>query len=463
MTHRRIENAQTLASLLKIDTEEAVQLLDISFAITVELSDPKGQQLALILQDLLERTITSAQINATGTEPSLEIVIGTATPRFSISVRVNVSTREITIGTRTNPESIAPDSHSIVVLLAGAYAAGMALHHVLGDRLPIGGPSIEEGLTISLREIFGQDENWINAKFNLADTYLAGAGAIGNGFLYALQHFSVSGLLTIVDPDSVSDGNLNRCVFFSQDDVGKSKSKRLEELAQPHFPNLTLTHEISTLQALGKKHDSSNWLKRLIVGVDSRRTRRILQSEIPGEVFDASTTGVVEGVFHHHKQPTEAACLACIYHEAHDELARERHMAETLGVTLEHITEHYVSADAAFLIHKKYPHVPLKEIKGQAYDSLFKALCSQQTLLSADNRQVLAPFAFVSVLTGAYLAIEVARRIVLGRDSFTFNYWRFSPWAAPVHELKSIRLRNPECEFCSNKTLVNTAIDLWAR
>src|SRR5262249_55241787 len=162
------------------------------------------------------------------------------------------------------------------------------------------------------------------------------AGAVGSAFLFALQHFPIFGSLAIVDPDDVSDGNLNRCVFFTETDIGKPKAVRLAQGAQPNFPKLKLVPEVTTSQALGKeKH--VDWLKRLSVGVDSRRTRRKLQGEIPGEVFDASTTGVIEGVLHHHRQPTDTACLACIYHETTDELARERHIAEALGVDLEDV------------------------------------------------------------------------------------------------------------------------------
>jgi hypothetical protein len=390
-------------------------------------------------------------------------VIGAATPRFSSKIHLNITSTEIQIGGDFTPTPIWHEVPDIILLLAAAYAAGMALKTALGNRLPVGGPSADEGLRISLNSVLGSNRAWMHTQIELSNTYLAGAGAIGNGFLFALQHFPVSGSVVIVDPDDVSDGNLNRCVFFTKKDIDKSKAIRLAEIAAPNFPKLKLVPEITTLQALGKQKDDATWLKRLIVGVDSRRTRRKLQGEIPREVFDASTTGVIEGVLHHHVQPTETACLACIYHESVDELARERHIAEALGVDLEDVKQHHVSAEAARRIHARYSHIPVERIQGQAYDSLFKALCSEQKLLGPDNRQVLAPFAFVSVLAGAYLAIEFVRRLALGPKAHTFNYWRFSPWAPPVPELKQLRSRNSKCEFCREKVLLKTARDLWGK
>jgi molybdopterin/thiamine biosynthesis adenylyltransferase len=463
MTDRRSENARTLASLLKLDAAEAAQLLEITIAITCLESDEQGWGLATTLRHLLERTVAGADVNASTSAPALEIVIGAATPRFPAKLQLNVTSTEIQIGTGCKQTPVWQDSPGIVLLVAAAYAAGMALKTALGNRLPVGGPSAEQGLRISLNDVLGVDRAWMEVPIELSDTYLAGAGAVGNGFLFALQYFPISGSLVIVDPDDVSDGNLNRCVFFKEADVGRSKALRLTDIAQPNFPKLKLIPEVTTLQALGKQKSDADWLKRLIVGVDSRRTRRKLQGEIPGEVFDASTTGVIEGVLHHHEQPTETACLACIYHETVDELARERHIAEVLGVDLEDVKQHHVSWDAAQRIHARYSDIPIDRIQGQAYDSLFKALCSEQKLLGPDNRQVLAPFAFVSVLTGAYLAIEFVRRLALGREAHAFNYWRFSPWAPPVPELKQVRSRNSNCEFCKEKVLLKTARDLWVK
>lgn len=52
------------------------------------------------------------------------------------------------------------------------------------------------------------------------------------------------------------------------------------------------------LQDVPAKQGGGAWLKRLIVGVDSPRARRNLQTEVPGEVYDASTTGISEVVVH---------------------------------------------------------------------------------------------------------------------------------------------------------------------
>jgi hypothetical protein len=121
-----------------------------------------------------------------------------------------------------------------------------------------------------------------------------------------------------------------------------------------------------------------------------------------------------------------------------------------------------VTSQAARLISKKYPNISEQELEGQAYDSLFKALCGETKLKISENRQVLAPFAFVSALAGIVLAVEVARRLIVGDPVPAYNYFRYSPWAPPVSDLKQMWKRNNSCDFCSQAALVKIAERMWA-
>jgi hypothetical protein len=100
--------------------------------------------------------------------------------------------------------------------------------------------------------------------------------------------------------------------------------------------------------------------------------------------------------------------------------ARARSIALALGVTAEEIRRRILEPAAARLIIARYPDRGLTEesLVGEAYDSLFKSLCAQAALRSADQQQVFAPFAFVSALAGALLAIETVRRAGGGTVSY---------------------------------------------
>jgi len=461
MSEARTENARTLASLLKLSVEEAAELLDVAIIVTSDPADVAGQVLADFAATLIGRTVSSVVRNEADASAVAELVVGEARATRTNAIRLQVTANEIVIGGEAVTSKIAESTPGVVLLVAACYATGVILRSALGGRLLVSAPALENGLLIPISAVIGNDRSWLDQEVTLSDAYLAGAGAVGNGFVYALTTLRVRGVLVLLDSDTVSDGNLNRCVWFAESDIDYPKATRLAQRAAARLTALTLVPEISTLQDFGKRQPNDRWLKTLIVAVDSRRTRRMLQHEIPQEVFDASTTGIAEIVLHHHRQHTEHACMACIYSETADELSREKHMADTLGITLDEVQDHFVTASTAAKIHEKYPHVAASAIEGQAYDSLFKALCSQGTLVGGDHQQVLAPFGFVSVLAGTFLAIEVCRRAAHTEQATDWNYWRLSPWSPAVVELRQIRSKLATCEFCANASMQKAVRMLW--
>jgi len=199
----------------------------------------------------------------------------------------------------------------------------------------------------------------------------------------------------------------------------------------------------------------------LITTVDSRRVRRSLQREIPWQVFDASTTGIEELVLHFNQQPSQLACLSCVYRMEIEEMRHEEHVAEALGVSVSDVRSGFISKDAAALICATFPDLLPEVVIGKAYDTIFKARCAQGMLKNAADRQVLAPFCFVSMLAGAYLALEVVRRVNTGRTAQPFNYWRLSPWHGPVLGLRALRPSRSDCEYCGEPVMRDVAASIW--
>ena len=156
-------------------------------------------------------------------------------------------------------------------------------------------------------------------------------------------------------------------------------------------------------------------IEKLVIGVDSRRVRRSLQSALPGTVFDASTTDVTEVVLHFNRQPTESACLSCVYPENERERKHEENVAEALGLTIEEVRAGYISSPVAAKICTKYTDLRPDDLVGRAFDTVYKELCGVGKLKTVGGHQVLAPFSFVSVLAGAYLAVEFVHPLAAPR------------------------------------------------
>ncbi len=345
--------------------------------------------------------------------------------------------------------------HELVLFIGACYAAAVATKLVIPAI-----PSPARPIRVSADQLLGPDAFLLDRPVEIGEVHLAGAGAVGNAFLYALSMVDVRGILHVSDPDVVSDGNLNRCLFFRIEHVARKKAEVLVAEAQTRFNRLQLLPHDVRLEALPKRKDGRNF-DRVVVGVDSRRARRGLQHEFPREVYDASTTGIEEVVLHFNQLPTPLACLACVYHQEETENVRERHIADTLGVTVDDVRQNWILPEAADRICARYPSIHRARVEGEAYDSLFKALCGQAELKTAKAETVLAPFAFVSALAGGLLALEFVRRVSRSDPVSPFNYWRASPWAPPVPRMRQMLARREGCEFCENTVFKRISHELW--
>jgi hypothetical protein len=452
------ENARTLASALGIAEDAAMDLLAASVAITHRATDNAGRRFAEHVRRMIGRTVARVILEGdTSEKVAVELVIGDAEPRFeSPRLYASMNGHDVVIGGTPGGQN-SPLMHPVGILLGASYAVGAMLKKTFNDLLPF---PPTNSLNINLIELLGDDLRFLSETVDIDESFLVGAGAVGNGFAYALREFKARGVLHVVDDDFVSGGNLQRCIYFDESQEGLNKCDCLCAAIADDMPNVKAIPHKARLQDI-KEKKAGPWLKRLIVAVDSPRARRSIQTEIPREVYDVSTTGISEIVFHFHSQPTELACLSCAYHESPEELAHEKHVAEALGVSLADVRTERISPEIACAIQSRNPQFQVEELTGLAYDSLFKKMCATGKLLTPEGRQVLAPFAFVSVLAGTFLAIEFVRRIH-NQDRQAFNDWCISPWANPVLRRRRNLQKRTDCEFCGDERIARVLKTFWA-
>lgn len=453
----RRENAASLAAALGIGLKEAAQALDVRILVTADSSDTVAEQIADEVTALLSRTVESVTRTAEGHQ-AVELVIGAAAARSSgTTLQVDIRDDRAAIGRALPRPTSAASTPPILGLLVACYASAAALYHALPRQFPF---ELPDPLVVDFGQL-GVDIAALSRPVELDHAYLAGAGAIGNGLLWAARYLDVRGQLDIVDDDQVNSGNLNRQIWFDSADIGLLKAERLAAHAAPSFPRLRLVPRVHRLQGLPERSEGP-WLRRLIVAVDSRRARRALQNEFPKEVFDASTTDIREVVVHHHIQPNATACLSCIYEPDEEEVSREQHIADHLGVPVGEVRTERIAPAAAHIIAGRFPTLVASALVGVAYDTLFKRLCSEGELRSPVGKRILAPFAFVSVLAGVLLALEIVRHLGSGsRSREGENYWRISPWHPPLARRRIVRPKQPGCAFCGVPVLSAINEKLW--
>lgn len=453
----RHENAAALAAALGMDLDKAAETLDMAVVITTNPVDLLAKEFAAEITALLGRTVKQVSTVDIPTAPATELVIGDAIARTeSRKLYLSVTHEGATISRTPKAQDFLQPVHNLLRVIIACYASAAALDRALGEHSPFG---LNDPFAFSF-DALGLDLADLSRPVDIGHAYLAGAGAIGNGLLWAAQHLDLRGRLEIADDDSVDSGNLNRQMWFDTDDIGLKKVERIALKAQPFFHSLELVPRDMRIQDLPEK-SSGPWLRRLIVAVDSRRARRQLQNELPREVFDASTTDIREVVVHYNRQPTTDACLSCIYEPDKEELSREQHIADHLGVSVDAVRCERISDAAAITIADRFPDLISTDLIGVAYDTLFKQLCGEGILKTASGRQVVAPFGFVSVLAGALLAVELVRRLGSDGSDRDFNYWRVSAWHAPLARRRIQRPRQSGCAFCDDRTLQRVNAQLW--
>lgn len=451
---KRAENALTIAAKLGLASNEALVLLRKS----IEVLNPKGSRAGIIPERtfaLLSRTFDDVRFLEAPTGRAELVVCWGVSVTNATALVVTSKGLQLQLGPDLSGDINASAFGVGHQTIAACFVAGAAIRMLLPDI----SDNIEWPISIDLEPFALPSSDGMN-PIDIGHTYLVGAGAIGNGFVWSLEHDRITGDLTILDKDVVKEGNLQRNILNSEDDLEKFKVDVLAQYLGTSQPRLRVDPKPERTETAFKASGSALRIPRVISAVDSPRARRALQAWLPREVFDASTSGIQEVIFHHNIHPLDYACLECVYPFSKDERAHERHVAGALGVPMKALAEGTISDQRAELIAVKYPDYPRDQIVGEAYDSLFKKLCGAGKLSVSEGQRVLAPLAFVSVLAGAVLAVEFQRRLS-NNPSPSFNFWRLSPWQPPCVSLQRRLPKNEACRFCSDPINANAMKDLW--
>ena len=449
MTSKTAENELMAAALLGISQEDASERLNK--LVYISAPSQSSMRLAGAVRDNLARTV---HISDDPTSCDIEIVLGgESRSNTSLKIYVSLSGHSLNVHHESRADLHIEDVHPLKVEVASCYVASVALAAILGV------PEAHQGdLEVDFVKLGLRDEMLL-ANIHLESSVLLGAGAVGNGFLRALRHLNVSGDLSVIDPKNVRNGNLNRCLFFTEEDEGFPKAAQLAARAQEYFSALNLVPFVGDFAAYT---GNTRLVRRVFVAVDTRDGRRKIQGSAPFSVIDASTTEAKEIIVHSHIQPTSGACLACIYKFAPEESSRKKDIAASLGLTLDDIRSDLVDSNAAAKIALARPELASRSLIGTAYETLFKGLCGMDVVRTEGGKQVLAPFAFVSNLAGAMQAIELLRTEAIGNELERKNYFYMSPWNPPNIRARKFRGPDPECYFCSNPAISNIIKDLWS-
>lgn len=284
------------------------------------------------------------------------------------------------------------------------------------------GGEVDEAFSLSLLDYDARASGQHNPPLepiDLGESQLVGLGAVGNGAVWALASMpELSGVLHLIDHETIDLSNLQRYVLTTQSDVDSHKVL----LAARQFTETNI-NAIPHRQKWGQYlREVSSWkFERVAVAVDSAEDRQAIQASLPEWIVNAWTQPGDAGVSRH-RFLGDDACLACLYFP--DEVGQhlDRIVAAAIG-----LPEAYMEIRA--LLHTDAPigrdllaraanamGLPVEPLLPFEFEPVrvfySRAICGGVVLrlggtVGGNHRAAAVPLAFQSVLAGIMLGAEL--------------------------------------------------------
>lgn len=286
----------------------------------------------------------------------------------------------------------------------------------------LGNPALDDSLAVSVLDLKATSTPTLNPPYeggDLGTVHLVGAGAIGNGFLWALAHSNCTGHLHVIDPEIVEQSNLQRYVMSDVKAIGKVKSDLAADWAQTK--KLKIYPHSKTWEAFADSVQDRRF-QMVAVALDNAQSRIHVQASLPRFVFNSWTQAGEAGISRHTFDNDEA-CLACLYlpqktSPNFDQLVRQALKLPDDPATVEEVRRrlaHQTLNDRALLekiaVAASVPLNALLPYEGHPLRKLYvEAICGG-AIMEFGNEQNLeradVPMAFQSALAGILMAADV--------------------------------------------------------
>jgi molybdopterin/thiamine biosynthesis adenylyltransferase len=244
---------------------------------------------------------------------------------------------------------------------------------------------------------------------------LAGVGAVGCAFVYAMIAVGASGRLLLLDRDIVKDSNLMRYILFDTRHLGEAKVDAAKELIEACGVDIEVDTDRKVIQAyLEANLAEREQIEVVVSAVDTGDARRQIAAELPRIILNAGTTARDFTVSRHGFGDGQA-CLACLYPPRQVDIERTAVMARELGLEKDEVARLMREKEPLSLEQLKWiaqarglPDDRFAGYLGDPLDTLYnKAICAEARAPGSQGTAV-APLAHGSALGGFLLAHGLA-------------------------------------------------------
>lgn len=156
----------------------------------------------------------------------------------------------------------------------------------------------------------------VTATVDLGEVHLVGAGAIGQAAAYAISHLDATGILHIIDPETVTLSNLQRYLLTDAESVSAVKANLVRDVLTASATATTdvkATLEVWPLQGRWGDAEGHLMAEQVLVALDTARDRITVAATEPQHTYNAWTQVADLGWSRHEDFGTQP-CLACLYY-----------------------------------------------------------------------------------------------------------------------------------------------------
>lgn len=383
------------------------------------------------------KLVKELQLLANDIRPSVSLTIATPNQHYDVLLAIgNESGQNLNANqvirfdsdgwivrlTRNQPHYIRGHYYNPLAAAAAAcFAANELFKTLFSPYLKV---TLADHFTLSLLDYSIKtdvEENGNLFDADVGEVWLAGAGAVGNGFLYGLSLLdSLNGTINISDNREITESNLQRYILVNEGNIGKSKAV-IAANALYEKQNVTINSIEKTIQDCFIEEVENRKIDTLICAVDTIETRKEIQTLLPRLILNGWTR-MDEFAVTRHEFDSIHRCLSCLYDKTppkeysemdniveqtgfnHDEVLNI--IRQNMGLTKEHI-----------LRIAQYRNDKLDNLTpwiGRPLQSFYhEAICGGISL-ATDTGEETVPLAHISALTGILLAIELIKERKLG-------------------------------------------------
>lgn len=163
---------------------------------------------------------------------------------------------------------------------------------------------------------------------NISNTAIIGAGSIGNGLIYLLNHLPITGSALLVDNQRFEEGNLGTCILIGPKEIGIPKIELATRFRQG---SLCIKGFCESVAEFKKRVGAEISYPKIILGaVDNIPARREIQNFWPDLIIDGAM-GEFACQVGLHPIEVDASCLLCDFEEPSEKA--EKAQSELTGLS----------------------------------------------------------------------------------------------------------------------------------